>query len=600
MLNLPQLSNIVRIVVLWLILGLGFHSSVMGEETARDRVIQGKVVDSEGKPVPVADVWCSPYAKSRFPVVTVRTGADGTFAVTVPPADEYAFCPDRLWAFAPGYSVAFGMIPDSREEQSRVRLVLGPPSDFHVLVNQPDGKPAKNAVVLVPALGIKTERHFGIAREHFVAPGALVTLTAATTDELGVAAIPAWKGEDVLKVDVVTPSFGRQTCYFPWDVEGRPGTSKFSLLPAEKVHGRVVADGPCALEGLAIHIKTMSTPEDHSYGVYAPSPPFLLCETTVITDSQGRFESPRIAHGWLNIKIQDGLNKPFQYLAKTPLEFRGDPSELVIRLRKAVHISGRLRLFNSDARPSQFRIAGCETRDTPQGSYAFRFFANIDDQGRFDFYSLPGIENLCVVPRQDPELDRVPGWQFLVQKTFTYYYSLSGECWERRVSRIDPGLHCPRTWYFKIPEGVDDFECPPIELCQVRGRVRGEGGKLISEVTMEEGCWPCTADEQGRFCVLLDRRLCRIGFNRYATGVLRQPDGAWQLVTGLGKAPEYESREIDCGMEQFPDGVLPDVILPLRNSETVKELKESWPKMPALHARQMEEESRASRTRHAP
>jgi len=187
-------------------------------------------------------------------------------------------------------------------------------------------------------------------------------------------------------------------------------------MPAGKLRGRVVADGDYPTKGLTVHVRAMSTPNDDRYSVleYVDSPPvplFLASEADVITDSDGRFEIPEMACGWLSIDLPGGLNKPYQYQMEEPVDCReAMAKELTLQLRKAVHVHGKCQLIGSNAKLTQFRI-GCTRSHKPSSWYpGYEFFVNVDDKGRFEFYSLPGEVSACVDDRKEPELDRFPDW----------------------------------------------------------------------------------------------------------------------------------------------------------------------------------------------
>ncbi|MGA7700970.1 MAG: hypothetical protein WCB27_15275 [Thermoguttaceae bacterium] len=206
-----------------------------------------------------------------------------------------------------------------------MQLVLGAPSKFHLKVTEPDGKPVAGATILVSALGMKAEHHQIGPGEIVFPPDVLVDRGKARTDEYGIAEIPAWCPADVLRVDVITPKFGRQSCFSRRFVGERPNDWTIKLMPVGKLRGRVVADGPHPVAGLTVRLKAMSAPDDRSYAMprFIKEPPiFMSAEAVATTDPRGRFEVPATPYGWVNFDVSDGLNRPYQYL--DPDDWRGE------------------------------------------------------------------------------------------------------------------------------------------------------------------------------------------------------------------------------------------------------------------------------------
>jgi uncharacterized GH25 family protein len=542
--------------------------------------------------LPCSDRWTAEYAHKRghHAVSPVRSSDDGTFIIRVPTVDKFDVFPDRLWAFSPGHSVAICPIPDSQREQASVRLVLGPASTFRVKVMLPDGKPAQNATLMVSALGIKTDCRSVEEGERFFPPDMLVARTTATTDEHGIAAFPAWRHCDILRVDVVTPTLGRQSYYSRWFPDRRPSKWDIKLMPAGQLRGRVVADGPYPVHGLTVHVKTMSEAADWSYTPreYVDGPQvlsFLSSEATATTDSQGRFEIPVIAHGWVNFDIPNGLNKPYQYLkpdqrnGEQPPEFRqGNKSELVFRLRKAVNVYGTLVLNGTNKRPSQFRIACAETHKSQWFDHSVAFLVDIDDGGKFSFYSLPGEGWLSVRTRERPVLDYVP-------LSWVNSMGLVSDVKEPE----DVTLNYLPGWAITVPQDVAKWDCGSVEVGQVYGRVVTEGGTPIPKATIDvdgNGIgsmvgdllrYHRVADDKGRFCVWIEYFPLRIEESDSVDGVIvhknkRDEVQSYTFRFDAGpKVKKYACQDVQWSPKEHRDGVMPDVVLPLRQKESRKE-----------------------------
>ncbi len=404
------------------------------------RVISGHVVDMAGKPVPNAEVFCSPHtvtafipSSKQFATITARSGRDGQFVIQAPPADKYDVHPDHLWAYSPGYSVAVSAVPATDGALSPVRLILGPPTTFRIAVFQPDGTPARNASVLPSAIKIETEARNVVEGRSFPVPQALAALTLGKTDASGVAALSAWRYQDMLRVTIVTADYGRQQCYNRWPSDplkadwGRRSTWNVALMSVGELHGRMMMGDGQPVQNRRLFVKDTSLVQDYSFCVLHElllgvpiKKSFVTSEAMVVTDTDGRFTIPSIGHGWVHIALDDALNTPYyfpevgQYGEETPPHFDGDDSENVtFRLHKSVHVQGTLRLNGTNMRPSQFRIACGKSYDGCSVSRA-AFVVDVDDAGRFELYAAPGEMWLAPRAKDEAPLDYLRRTRFFV------------------------------------------------------------------------------------------------------------------------------------------------------------------------------------------
>ena len=587
--------RLVRISVL-LVSVVVVTSAVTCYAASLDRVIRGKVVDSKGEPVRNAEVFWTPFGrpKTDLPgrstaweveyasrrrtatVKSVRSGADGTFTIAVPAKDKDDVYADRLWGFSPGYSVAVQAIPNAQNREASIRLVLGEPSKLRVKVVLPDGNPARGATVAVAALGIRTNRCAIEEGELFFPPQALIAQTTSTADEHGMVSLPAWRHEYVARVEVTSPTCGTQSCFSRWHALARPEEWHIRLMPAGKLRGRVVADGPYSTSSLTVHIKTMSETADWSYTPRQyvdgpPVPPFMSSEATVTTDSEGRFEIPVMAYGWVDLKVQDGLNKPYQYAdvdasGVAPKFEPATESELVFRLRKAINVRGRLVLKNTDEVPSKFWIACAKTYSSRRFNYTVAFLVDVDVQGNFSFYSLPGHGWIGIRSRNQPILGYAPlNWigelpatsDILRQKEVTLNYM--------------PG------WMLSVPPDSPVWDCGVIEVGQVQGRVVTETGVPIDKAIIEidaDGVGGivstrkhhCTADENGRFCLWIEHFRMQFENTDHVGGVVTRHEVHEEVlpyrfrIRGPVGGKAYREREVRWNPDE-QGGTMPDVDL---------------------------------------
>jgi hypothetical protein len=201
---------------------------------------------------------------------------------------------------------------------------------------------------------------------------------------------------------------------------------------------------------------------------------------------------------------------------------------------------------------------------------SIRFFVDLGKTGKFDFYSLPGDIVVYVDERREPELDHLPDWESSDprganegQEGLVSSFRGHGAFWQRLETRRYPPL-----FLLTIPKGVEDFECPQLEFCEVEGRVID--GKGVPIPNVEVAGLPnrtTETDQHGRFHRRLDTDTYSLGFNRDGLKAIQRPDGVYEAVLVPGKLPKYEAKIIEWSVKRFPVGKIPDIVLPLRGGE---------------------------------
>lgn len=117
-----------------------------------DRVITGRVHNSQGKGIEGATIIASQFRRLREPyVVRALTDANGDFKINV---DPDAIAKDGrdlsvLWVYAPGHQFGTASVYQQIYKNSNepVDIELQPPSDTSFIVFDPAGKPLEGAFV---------------------------------------------------------------------------------------------------------------------------------------------------------------------------------------------------------------------------------------------------------------------------------------------------------------------------------------------------------------------------------------------------------------------------------------------------------------------
>ena len=331
-------------------------------------LLRGVVIGADGRPAAGAEVVVAGGAsEGEPPVVLGRARSDGAGRFEARLAERPGDgARPILWAILAG-SVGSSVAIDRDPTGGRsYQLVLGPPPGARFSVAGPDG----HAV-----LGAKI-RPRRVAREVAEVPEVVARLASATTDAGGNAMLDAFRPEEILEVVVEADGFGAQVRRFDGP-EGfaDPGTKGITLRPCGRVQGRVVADDPKAVAGLAVLVNSTAGPG----GVDT-----ALAE--VQTDAEGRFEVGAIASGSITVRVrprEGALDLPAK-LARGVLD-AGKSVEVQIPLRRGVKVAG-LVVDERDARP----IAGVMVAILPPGS-AEPVRARTDAEGRYEAVVASGL-----------------------------------------------------------------------------------------------------------------------------------------------------------------------------------------------------------------
>jgi hypothetical protein len=540
-----QARRTLLVVVVSLAIGVFETWCIAGSPAAR--IIHGEVVDADGRPIENATVYCQSGRYLGEKVCdTTRSGEDGSFAVADLPSPwrprlRGPSSSGSLWAWAPGYSVAWQEHTEALD--ARVRLVLSPPQDVHVRVTAPNGFPVPKAAVSIVAIGTMFGRNNEIPSGNCWAPDALVAHTATVTDEKGNATLSAWRLEDGLMISVSAPGYGCQM--FP-SLHHRKEHEDIvvQLQPVGHLRGRVVSDGKISVGGLTVRVEShsrwttfytnaISTKKEKGMAPIDIGLPPMFSVTTVKTDATGRFDVPAAVYGWVDFSIPELDNKPYQ-LTRTYFKLldefrRGDTTEFVLKLEPAVHVHGRLRLFNTKMLPSDFDMI-C---DWGLGE-VFNVLPVAAD-GRFDCYLRPGLASLRPSPCDGTEAFG------------------SGDS-------------------FVVPREVKKYDRPAIEVVELRGRVVNTAGKPVANAdyfgSLKHISSFCNtgrgkSDSAGYF-----RFFAYAGRGRFIshdhTTVGDGFENPWEDMSFeflIQKFGEYEDCKCEWQLEGFRNGIIPDIVL---------------------------------------
>ena len=396
----------------------------------------GSVVDSGGKAVAGTELFFRPASwwpgLGKWQPPTAKSDAAGRFQLVVTRLAENgrpAF-PGMIWAFKPGYRLAWQKLPDTSPAGGLppIRLVLGPPAPFQIKVLSPERKPVAGTKVTVPeVLPTGPKERSGQARWESL-PLPLQSQMAAVSDRDGVATMTAVPLEGAATVQITSAEFGTQTFYWLQHV---PKDRTLVLGPMGRVRGRIVADKPEAIRHISIGIASIGSWSGMSRVGAAGS----------VTDDQGRFEAPVAAGEQLHVLVAPQQIKP-SYLCLAGNEMRslraGETVDVELRVVPAVRVHCVVRERGTgNCVPQMIFTYNSDSRQLGVG--------RSDAAGRYEFYRAAG----------------------------TLYFSV--QC--RQPVTVPPWL-CSHA--ATIPAGVKDFELPPIEVCHAHGRVIDDAGKPVA------------------------------------------------------------------------------------------------------------------------
>ncbi len=371
-------------LVLVAFLGLIFLASP-GTAPARaagddQKVVSGKVLTADGKPVAGADVWLVAETHPRPKAIVVsqtRTDESGRFRLIW---DEKPFKGTFLgshavWAHLPGFRPARAMFQDEWNESGvdpdrPIPLTMAPAVATRFRIHDPEGNSA--AGVRVSVVKFREDRTS--------VPDELAERLAATTNQEGLATLVGAPARGILIVQATSQDQGTQQ--FERD-NGFQGENELKLLPMAVVEGRLTAEDSAAIRGVRVHLEGMHKVEEDAW---------VFSRAEVVSDDQGRFTVPRLVAGYVAAEVllpEDAMYR--QIRTENPYFEGAKKIELTVPLERWVRVRGLVR-EKGTGKP----VANVGIRFSHPGTVgAILLVGRTDASGRFKAIAPRGKQVFC-------------------------------------------------------------------------------------------------------------------------------------------------------------------------------------------------------------
>ena len=302
------------------------------------------------------------------------------------------------------------------------RLILGPPAWAVFEVRSPDG---------APVAGARIEPRSLSRRIHSYVPDGLAELIGAdtVTDSRGRAVMNAFFLEEVEAIRVVTEKFGQQEFAFGFS-EITSDTRVVTLQAVGRLKGRLVGD-PQAIRRRPLSVVGFSPPDAR---------PERAFQQDITTDDEGRFDIPAIAVGHHGVRTVPRYD--FAWYARTdglPEVKAGELTDVTLTLKPAIKVHGEVREINT-GKP------------------------------------IAGVKVAVALAETGAMTTRADG-------TYEGYIPRDGASLQPRSVPADYAMPAYHLGSVRIPDDVEKFELPPIELTragEVRGLVVSEGAQPVA------------------------------------------------------------------------------------------------------------------------
>ncbi len=404
-------------------------------------VIQGKVVDDQGKPVPEAQVVYfvpRPLSGTReAEEVATKTDAVGQFRLAPPRLKRAVFF--RLWSYRPGSAIALTL-----SNTQPLDLVLRRPEPRTVKVEGPDGRPVPGAR-LSPLI-------LNVARRSSDIPDTLSLSLAVTTGPDGQATINYLAGGDQLvAVRLTAAAIGTQDLQLlenpRRDNQGAAITIR--LKPTRRLAGRLRNRAGQPVAGQEVEVWSKG-------GTYVRTYPVGFQDGPLRTTDDGSFRTPEnllvgssyqvvirapgfepILSKWITIGEQPPLllpllQKPLRTIRGRVVERQGKPLSNVEVFQSGDGPERTATKTDSDGR---FELRGF--REGPVFVFArkegFRYFGRLIKPSEESI----AVDLIRVGERPAPELRTLPP---LIPDAESRALTrrLMEPCWQAAVARKDP------------------------------------------------------------------------------------------------------------------------------------------------------------------
>lgn len=405
------------------------------------KTIQGVVQDAGGKPVAGASVvmpiqWLN--AKKSL-TVTMNCDDQGRFRFVVPVAwlpQDRIKQHSTIWAYATGHALGTAnaraqLYDNEPDEVCTVKLPAA--SDLLFTVLTADGDPAVGAKV--NPLHLRTWQAFDLI------PPELIERLTVTTDAAGRAKTPMLTRDDCYDVIVNHDGAGKQL--FRIEMKSTtPADRKLQLSDVGRVEGRIIADQIELTRGMMVSLGTQ--------GKYSEDATIILPSGSAMVDvdEQGRFTAPELAVGALSVDMVMDQRLPVR--PRLPESNRlnvgaGESVKLDIPLEMCVRVHGVLRAKDTGL------LFADKTVAVRYGAGRQGDHVTTNDKGEYSAFALAGKAYTQVI-------------------TPPKGYAQLGAPWN------EP---------FDIPQGVQEFELPVIEMVpttRITGTLHDADGKPMANV----------------------------------------------------------------------------------------------------------------------
>lgn len=378
------------------------------------KIVRGRIVNESREPVAGAKLWLPLQYEPRRTVQALADDA-GNFELKCPA--DWIDSPLSgggwtAWAYAPGYCIqsqsVYAVIRGNRDEEYTIQLP--PQSDIRFQVLTPEGKPL--AGVLVKPQDYQTK----VGYENV--PEEMQSVLSTRTDKNGLVTLPAIQSEPLFRLEVTSEEFGRQV----FRVDGNPDKEdrEVRLRATASIRGQLVGEDLTWVDG----VKVAFTTDGRGEGMKAEG------IAVAVTDHKGFFDVPVIASGGpVRTYVSLDPKLPVRPLLRSGVYLTaGETAEIIIPLIAAPRVHGKV-VAKANAEPvPNARIS--------LGYGGFRQHDSVvtDENGEYEGRTLPGDVSVHIISMPD-------GFVQL------------GSPWEKN---------------HEVPDGVDAFELPTIELVGTR------------------------------------------------------------------------------------------------------------------------------------
>ena len=298
-------------------------------------LIHGCVGDESGEPIVGAKLWLPLKHEDDKRLAKAVTDEAGLFTLRVPTAwiePGARTMPGVIWCYAPDHRIAAVSAFDRIEERSDtpIEIVLGPSTDTRFEVKNLEGDSIRGARV--------EPMHLLFGTSGCDIPSPLRKIISATTDDRGIALLPAMGREDFPRVRVTTPGYGVQKLRLGCSAK-EPAVRRIRLSPTGRLEGRLLCEDKSVLEGLRVHILQDESPEwgfPHEYATAAGS---------VEVDETGRFVFPECAEGAVRLEIL--IEQPGAWAPRIPKKVEvesGETTKVEIPFERTVRVRGHVKI----------------------------------------------------------------------------------------------------------------------------------------------------------------------------------------------------------------------------------------------------------------